>query len=79
MSLKNSTAQRRSGRRMRDTLHAINSGSNLDTVEEEEIRFIWNDTSIIDAPCIEKLTEFEARRGRIPFYTNQLVEVSAME
>jgi len=64
---------------MRDTLHAINSGSNLDTVEEEEIRFIWNDTSIIDAPCIEKLTEFEARRGRIPFYTNQLVEVSAVE
>ena len=79
MSLKNSTAQRRQGRRMRDTLHAINSGSNLDTVEEEEIRFIWNESSIIDVTCIEKLTEFEARRGRIPFYTNQLVELNTQD
>ena len=55
---------------MRDTLHAINSGSNLDTVEEEEIRFIWDESSTIKAPVIEKLTEFEARRGRIPFYCN---------
>jgi|LauGreDrversion4_2_1035121.scaffolds.fasta_scaffold64697_2 hypothetical protein len=59
---------------MRDTLHAIHSGSNLDIVEEEEIRFIWNENSNHEIPDIEKLTEFEARRGRIPFYTSQVVE-----
>jgi hypothetical protein len=60
---------------MRDTLHAIHSGSNLDTVEEEEIRFIWNENSLPEIPSIEKLNEFEARRGRIPFYTNKLADV----
>ncbi len=69
MGLKNSAAQRRQGKRVRDTLHAIHSGSNLDTVEEEEIRFIWNENSQPEIPEIEKLTDFEARRGRIPFYT----------
>ena len=55
---------------MRDTLHAIHSGSNLDTVEEEEIRFIWNENSLPEIPEIENLIDFEARRGRIPFYTS---------
>jgi hypothetical protein len=60
---------------MRDTLQAIHSGSNLDTVEEEEIRFIWEENSIPEIPYIEKLTEFEARRGRIPYYMTVISDI----